>query len=230
MFFFDYVNYIKWDHLHSSIEVNVYSYRLGDERPFICQMLHHISKLLCRVISFVEGKRDKFRTSGVFGTDTLFEAAFFSLSSFRRLMKCPLFLISENLKFIEQEESPLTKCLEKLFLAFMSLFKDVSYHSSNLDSVDTNPLSQSSLSGMDVHLQLVDIELDTEDGSNDTDGFALSDSKSPPLMSFSTRWKLDMINTISLFFPVIPAITCESLFDIYYDESDNKVVWFSLIL
>lgn len=191
-------------------------------------MLHHVSKLLCRVTSFVEGRRDKIRTSSIFGTDTLFEATFFTMSSFRSLMKCPLFSISENIKFIEQE-SPLIKCLKKLLFAFVSLFKDVSCHSSNIDLVDTIPLSQSSLSDMDIHRQLVDIELDTDNGSNDTDGLALTDNKSPPSLSFSTRWKLDMINTISLFLSVMPVITCESLFDIYHHESDCKVVWYSLI-
>lgn len=204
--------------------------RLSEKRPaHVMRMLHFVSKLLALIVCNIEEKCTEIQVCGSAGLCSVFEASGSALPAFQCLMSCPLFSLSKERNYIDREPFEVViQSIDNILTVLGKLFSIISDGTSNSQSgicTQRFPLSPSlqEFSPMDESkAQIIDMDLDIDDGSKDTD--TLNANGTNLITSFSTsQWKLKFVLMISTFFPVSPVLSWQTLFDIYEKENDNKV-------
>ncbi|XP_077244126.1 serine/Threonine-kinase ATM-like protein isoform X2 [Tasmannia lanceolata] len=205
--------------------------RLREEKStFHTKTLKHILELLEHAV-FVIGENEKeIRLHGSLSSAPILDVTGNALSCIRSFSCSPLFRFWRDNNAVHEDLSrSIMKVIERLLLALAKLFEEVSKCTRNIESETGMPeffppiYPLNSCPPNDGKVRIVDMELDMDNDSKDTDILAVS-GKSISGVSFSfVQLKLDMISAISSFFVVLPDFTWEIMFDLMGKENDYKV-------
>ncbi|XP_010663180.1 serine/threonine-protein kinase ATM isoform X4 [Vitis vinifera] len=206
--------------------------RLREELSlFIIKLGKCVVKFLDRAASIVQESHNHIGEHGCLARNSIFDGWDLVIASFRSLVCSPLFIKwGDQIALDDALYSTIIQTIERLLKILANLYGKCSDCIRNLQSEIVPP----DLSASDIPVQnpcpvdgsevrIMDMELDVSEDSKNVDIIAVSGTIASGI-SFSTgKWKLDMISLISSFFPVLPAVTWEILFDLMKKETHSKV-------
>ncbi|XP_052181201.1 serine/threonine-protein kinase ATM isoform X3 [Diospyros lotus] len=197
--------------------------------PFLTKIGQSLSKLLDCAVCGIEKSYNDVRNSGL-RSNSIFDCTTATISSFKCFLSSPLLnkWRDENVidiilhREISQSIETLLKTLAKLYEecsgSGMNFQSDMNLPgSSALSTTFSKSSSSGSLS------MITDMELDLDEDSKDADVRTVS-RKPCDGISVAGTWKFDMISLIVRFFPVLPVVTWEILFDLMDKENDGSVL------
>lgn len=188
-------------------------------------------ELLDCALSVIQGNHNDFRSLGCLGSDSIFGGTSSLAASLRSFICCPIFM-----KWRDQNDldvflyGSVVQSMEKLLKALAKLYEEYSECARNFDS----EMILQDLSASDISVQnsfpsdsnksrIMDVELDVNEDSRDVDILTVGGKIATGISFSSEKWKLGMISVISCFFPVLHAVTWDTLFELMGKESDRKV-------
>ncbi|ONK66300.1 uncharacterized protein A4U43_C06F6270 [Asparagus officinalis] len=205
--------------------------RLNEMKPACMTKMHDfVSKLLDLIACKVEEKCNEIKDCAFVGLSSVFDASGASVSAFQCLLSCPLFSLPKESTSNYELLEVVIRSTENILAALTKLYAVVSsYASASNSEIRAHGISPSSFtylpgfSPMDESgAQIVDMDLDIDDGSKNAESFGAGGSNK--VVSFSpSQWKLKLVSIISAFFSLSPPLTWQTLFDMIEKENDDKV-------
>ena len=203
---------------------------------FIIKLGKFVVKFLDRAASIIQENLNDIGEHGCLSCNNIFDGWDLVIASFRSLVCSPLFIKrGDQIAIDDALYSTIIQTFERLLSILAKLYEKSSEGMRNLQSEIVSPdLPASEIPVQNPYpvesgkVRIMDMELDVCEDSKNVDIIAVS-GKIASGISFSTvKWKLDMLSLISSFFPVLPAVTWEILFDLMKKETESKV-YFEII-
>lgn len=184
--------------------------------------------LLERAVSIIDEYHSNIRHN-CSGPNPCFDSIGTILVGFRSLTGSPLFRKSRDQHVIDVKlYTSISESLERLLKAIAEMYTGVSSSSnnlqSNIDLPDSGEFSTSDsfpLNGSKS--KIVDMELDVGNDANDIDSLTTGGKNQSGICTSAANLKLDTISIISNFFPVLPFVAWDILFNLMKKESDPRV-------
>lgn len=198
---------------------------------YMTKMLDFVSKLLDLIACNVEEKCNEIQDSAFVGLSSVFDASAASVSAFQCLLSCPLFSLPKESTSNYELLEVVIRSTENILVALTKLYAVVSnYASANYSEIRAQGIPPSSFTYLpgfsptgESGAQIVDMDLDIDDGSKNAESFGAGGSNK--VVSFSpSQWKLKLVSIISAFFSLSPLLTWQTLFDMIEKENDDEVM------
>ncbi|KAH6798041.1 Serine/Threonine-kinase ATM-like protein [Perilla frutescens var. hirtella] len=197
--------------------------------PFFSKLGEIIVELLDQAILVVE-KTFNDVMSGCLGTISFFDNTQMTVASLRSFICSPLFskcrekgkTIVELYPRIILSAERFLKSLEKLYDGYSGCRKNTHGKTTFPDLMDIVSVHDPVPSNSGKSL-ILDMELDMNSGgSSDVDSLTVRGDQTSALIS-SANQKMDLLEMMSSFFPILPLVTWEILFNLKEKERDPKV-------
>lgn len=184
-------------------------------------MGQYLLELLDCGVGLVQGNHNDFLSDTIFSGSVL-------VSSFRSFVSSPIFFQQRDQNFIDvpfydamiQSMKRLLKELAKVYEEYSnvkSLQSDTILPYSSVCDSPVNPFSVDN-----DRSRIVDMELDVNDDSRDSDSLSVG-GKISSVSPSAEKWKFGMISLISKFFSVLHGPTWNILFELMNKECGSKV-------
>ncbi|KAL8141962.1 hypothetical protein V2J09_014994 [Rumex salicifolius] len=192
------------------------------------KLFQYLLNLLESAVSFIQDISMEAGKQGFLHANCIFEGTCpvtFSLKSF---LQCfPYIRNSEETIVDSVLYKSIIKCIERLLKGLSMLYVEYSECAKSLqfelDSKEASPSAspiKDAASVQSSKSRIIDMELDVNSESSDP---TISAKSATGVSSSNLRWKMDIISLISSFFPVLPVLTWDTLFDILKEEANYKL-------
>lgn len=173
-----------------------------------------------------------FRSLTCLSNDSTCDERRFIVASVRSFLSSPLF---SEWKYQSAMEcfslGELMQYVERLLKALVKIYEDYSQRIVNLQSeiavqnlASTDVIQSSSLYDSS-NIRIMDVELDVDHDSGDTDILTVGKNVTSSIAYSAEKWKMGMIALISCFFCVSQVTSWDMLFKLLENESDLKVLF-----
>ncbi|KAK8940153.1 hypothetical protein KSP40_PGU000175 [Platanthera guangdongensis] len=203
--------------------------RLREEKGvYYNKLLNYTVTLIDHITYLIDENCHEVRQHDSISNGCVFDGSGYTLSTLQNFISGPLFLLLKDKKHIDedllgvlQSAENLLAALGRTFIVFSSV--KISFYSGQEAQDLQPPAFQESNSSVDGTVRIIDMDLDAEDGSRDTDSFISAKSNSLPTYSCIVQHKLALVFLISTFSYVSPVVTWKTLFDLLGKEDDAKI-------
>lgn len=207
------------------------SFRVREELPlFINKLGNCVVKCLECAASIIQENINDIGENGCLACNSIFDGWDLVIASFRSLAYSPLFIkLGDQIAIDDALYNTIIQTIERLLSILAKLYVKSSECIRSLQSEIVSPdLPASEFPcqnpiPVEGKVRIMDMELDVCEDSKNVDVIAVSGTIASSVSFSSGKWKLDMISLISSFFPVLPAVTWEILFDLMRKETEPKV-------
>lgn len=198
---------------------------------FISKICELLSELLNHALDVVQEHCNSLQERGSLGPDSIFEGLNAIVTSFRSFACSPIFILWRDENVVDSMLSnSIIQSLERISKALARLYEKCSEFKRNLQSERVQPdssVSDLSTRSPDLSLsnksRIMDVELDVDNVPKDSDTLTVGGNTTTGTSFSVEKWKFGMIELISTFFPVLPDVTWNVLFDLLEKECDSEV-------
>ncbi|XP_055826815.1 serine/threonine-protein kinase ATM isoform X2 [Solanum dulcamara] len=206
-----------------------YSTRVGEELvPCLATLSQYVSKLLDRAACILEKSYDDL-VCGLLGSRSIFETVGTVRVSFESFLCSPLFnemQAGNNIDIL----TAVIQSVERLLKVLAKLYEGSSSSGSNIHSKRGDLSSSASVSSQDSHpvncrtSMIIDMELDVNVGSKDTDSVNIVGKATADILVSSVNQRIEVISIITKLFSALPSHTWDVMFELMEKESDPRVL------
>ncbi|XP_009622788.1 serine/threonine-protein kinase ATM isoform X4 [Nicotiana tomentosiformis] len=206
-----------------------YSTRLGEEIvPCLATLSQYVSKLLDRAASILEKSYDDL-VCGLSGSRSIFDTIGTIRVSFESFLCSPLFNEMQNDNNIDVLAAVI-QSVERILKVLAKLYEGSSSSGSNFHSKRDDLDSSASVSSHDSHpvnsrtSMIMDMELDVNISSKDTDAVKIGGKATAEILASSVNQRMEVVSIITKFFSALPFHTWDVMFELMEKESDPRVL------
>ncbi|XP_075107785.1 serine/threonine-protein kinase ATM isoform X5 [Nicotiana tabacum] len=206
-----------------------YSTRLGEEIvPCLATLSQYVSKLLDRAASILEKSYDDL-VCGLSGSRSIFDTIGTIRVSFESFLCSPLFNEMQNDNSIDVLAAVI-QSVERILKVLAKLYEGSSSSGSNFHSKRDDLDSSASVSSHDSHpvnsrtSMIMDMELDVNISSKDTDAVKIGGKATAEILASSVNQRMEVVSIITKFFSALPFHTWDVMFELMEKESDPRVL------
>lgn len=206
-----------------------YSTRVGEEiAPCLAALGQYVSKLLDRAACILEKSYDNI-DCGLLGSRLIFDTIGTIHVSFESFLCSPLFnemQVGNNIDILAaviQSVKRLLKVLAKLYEGSLSSGSYI--HSKRGDLGSSASVSSQDFHPVSSHTSMIiDMELDVNIGSKDTDSVNVGGKAPADILVSSVNQRIEVISIMTKFFSALPSHTWDVMFELMEKESDPRIL------
>lgn len=198
-------------------------FRQGEKvSSFQSKLGQYLLELLDCGVDLIQENHNDFLSDSVFSGSAV-------IASFRSFLRTPIFTQQKDQNFTDVPLYDMViQSMERLLKALAKVYEEYSSCVKNLQSDTILPYSSACDSVVNTcsvdndRSRIVDMELDVNDDSRDSDILSVG-GKISSVSASAEKWKFGMISLISRFFPVLHVVTWNILSELMDKECDSKV-------
>lgn len=196
--------------------------------PCLATLSQYVSKLLDRAASILEKSYDDL-VCGLSGSRSIFDTIGTIRVSFESFLCSPLFNEMQNDDNIDVLAAVI-QSVERILKVLAKLYEGSSSSGSNFHSKRDDLDSSASVSSHDSHpvnsrtSMIMDMELDVNISSKDTDAVKIGGKATAEILASSVNQRMEVVSIITKFFSALPFHTWDVMFELMEKESDPRVI------